>query len=162
MTGLALWHYSPSSHRSTERCPIWDFKNPSQCQSDQRHVRAHFRGTLLKPGHPDPSRTPFLTERPGLAPLTSRWPPKTGLQALGDHQAQPRQATKPQLNPKPRLNPPSFDSPATSRGSSLPPSAQASPHHKIPIFLHLLHTYHLLSPLHHLPSLLPLLPPHSK
>ncbi|PKI59960.1 hypothetical protein CRG98_019647 [Punica granatum] len=29
---LALRHYSSPSHRSTERCPIWDSKNPSQCQ----------------------------------------------------------------------------------------------------------------------------------
>ncbi|PKI75901.1 hypothetical protein CRG98_003700 [Punica granatum] len=35
--------------------------------------------------------------------------------------AQPSQATKPRLNPKPQLNPPSLGSPATSRGSSLPP-----------------------------------------
>ncbi|OWM76807.1 hypothetical protein CDL15_Pgr028293 [Punica granatum] len=39
-----------------------------------------------EPGHPDLSRTPFLTELPGLAPLTSRRPPKTGLQAPRDHQ----------------------------------------------------------------------------
>ncbi|OWM90256.1 hypothetical protein CDL15_Pgr006577 [Punica granatum] len=35
MAKLALWHYSSLSHRSTERCPIWGFKNPSQCQGDQ-------------------------------------------------------------------------------------------------------------------------------
>ncbi|PKI55020.1 hypothetical protein CRG98_024585 [Punica granatum] len=64
MMGLALWHYSSPSHRITERCPIWGFKNPPQCQSDQRDVRAHFRGILLKSGHPDPARTPFLTELP--------------------------------------------------------------------------------------------------
>ncbi|OWM68695.1 hypothetical protein CDL15_Pgr021436 [Punica granatum] len=39
-----------------------------------------------KPGHPDLSRTPFLTELSGPAPLTSRRPPKTGLQAPKDHQ----------------------------------------------------------------------------
>ncbi|PKI74805.1 hypothetical protein CRG98_004823 [Punica granatum] len=30
---LALRHYSSPNHRSTERCPIWDSKNPSRCQS---------------------------------------------------------------------------------------------------------------------------------
>ncbi|PKI75382.1 hypothetical protein CRG98_004211 [Punica granatum] len=39
-----------------------------------------------KPGHPDLSRTPFLTKLSGPAPLTSRRPPKTGLQAPRDHQ----------------------------------------------------------------------------
>ncbi|OWM77014.1 hypothetical protein CDL15_Pgr010102 [Punica granatum] len=39
-----------------------------------------------KPGHPDLSRMPFLTELSGPAPLTSRRPPKTGLQAARDHQ----------------------------------------------------------------------------
>ncbi|PKI42422.1 hypothetical protein CRG98_037188 [Punica granatum] len=39
-----------------------------------------------EPGHPDLSRTPFLTELSGPAPLTSRRPPKTGLQAPRDHQ----------------------------------------------------------------------------
>ncbi|PKI71952.1 hypothetical protein CRG98_007635 [Punica granatum] len=55
-----------------------------QRQSDQRHVRAHFRGISHKPGHPDLSRTPFLTGFPGPAPLTSKRPPKTGLQAPRD------------------------------------------------------------------------------
>ncbi|PKI78897.1 hypothetical protein CRG98_000758 [Punica granatum] len=41
-----------------------------QCQSDQRHVRAHFRGIPHKSGHPDLSRTPFLTGLAGPAPLT--------------------------------------------------------------------------------------------
>ncbi|PKI43631.1 hypothetical protein CRG98_035977 [Punica granatum] len=85
MAELALWHYSSPSHRSIERCPIWGFKNPPQCQSDQRDVRAHFRGILLKPGHPDPPRTPFLTELPGFASLTSKRPLKAGLQAPRDH-----------------------------------------------------------------------------
>ncbi|PKI70483.1 hypothetical protein CRG98_009117 [Punica granatum] len=31
---------------------MWDSKNPSRCQSDQRHVRERFGGILLKPGHP--------------------------------------------------------------------------------------------------------------
>ncbi|PKI65922.1 hypothetical protein CRG98_013693 [Punica granatum] len=39
-----------------------------------------------EPGHPDLSRTPFLTELSGPAPLTSRRPPKTGLQAPRNHQ----------------------------------------------------------------------------
>ncbi|PKI50075.1 hypothetical protein CRG98_029513 [Punica granatum] len=39
-----------SLRHSTERCPIWNSKNPSQCQSDQRHVRAHFGSIPLKLG----------------------------------------------------------------------------------------------------------------
>ncbi|OWM70410.1 hypothetical protein CDL15_Pgr008699 [Punica granatum] len=38
------------------------------------------------PGHPDLSRTPFLTRLSGPALLTSRRPPKTGLQAPRDRQ----------------------------------------------------------------------------
>ncbi|OWM77335.1 hypothetical protein CDL15_Pgr026152 [Punica granatum] len=38
------------------------------------------RDTLIPP------RTPFLTELPGFAPLTSKRPLKTGLQAPRDHQ----------------------------------------------------------------------------
>ncbi|PKI56236.1 hypothetical protein CRG98_023367 [Punica granatum] len=64
---------------------ILDSKNPSQYQSDQRHVRTHFRGKPHEPG--DLSRAPFLTELPGPAPLTSRRPPKTGLQTPRDHQS---------------------------------------------------------------------------
>ncbi|OWM79391.1 hypothetical protein CDL15_Pgr020317 [Punica granatum] len=41
---------------------------------------------LLKSRHPDPPRTPFLTELPGFAPLTSKRPLKTGLQAPRDYQ----------------------------------------------------------------------------
>ncbi|OWM72793.1 hypothetical protein CDL15_Pgr023456 [Punica granatum] len=37
-----------------------------------------------KPGHPDLSRTPFLAGLTGSAPLTSKRPPKTGLQAPRD------------------------------------------------------------------------------
>ncbi|PKI63992.1 hypothetical protein CRG98_015605 [Punica granatum] len=48
----ALWHYSSPNHQSIERCPMWDSKNPSWCQSDQSHVREHFEGILLEPGHP--------------------------------------------------------------------------------------------------------------
>ncbi|PKI73160.1 hypothetical protein CRG98_006447 [Punica granatum] len=87
-TKLALRHYSSPNHRSTERCPIWDSKNSSQCQSDQQHVRAHFRGIPHKPGHPDLSRMPFLTGLSGPAPLTSKRPPKTGLLAPKDHRGQ--------------------------------------------------------------------------
>ncbi|OWM75269.1 hypothetical protein CDL15_Pgr023790 [Punica granatum] len=65
---------------------MWGSKNPSQCQNDQWRVRAHFRGILLKPGHPDPPRTSFLTELPRFAPLISEWPFKTGLQAPRGHQ----------------------------------------------------------------------------
>ncbi|PKI44580.1 hypothetical protein CRG98_035031 [Punica granatum] len=72
------------NHRSTERCPIWDSKNPSQCQSNQRHVRTYFRGIPHKPGHPDLSQTPFLTGLARPAPLTSKQPPETGLQAPRD------------------------------------------------------------------------------
>ncbi|PKI42703.1 hypothetical protein CRG98_036906, partial [Punica granatum] len=59
----------------------------ADCQSDQRNVQAHFRGILLKPGHPDPPRTPFLTELTGPVPLTSKRPLKAGLQAPKDHQS---------------------------------------------------------------------------
>ncbi|OWM80210.1 hypothetical protein CDL15_Pgr012341 [Punica granatum] len=72
--GLALWHNSSSSHRSTERRPIWDSKNPSQCQSDQRHIRVRSGDILVRPGHPDVPRTPFLAEISGPAPLTGRRP----------------------------------------------------------------------------------------
>ncbi|PKI46852.1 hypothetical protein CRG98_032748 [Punica granatum] len=56
------------------------------CQSDQRHFRTRSGDILHKPGHPDLSRTPFLAELPGPAPLTNRRPPKMGLQAPRDHQ----------------------------------------------------------------------------
>ncbi|PKI33210.1 hypothetical protein CRG98_046399, partial [Punica granatum] len=71
-------HYSSPGNRK----PI----GGHECQSDQPDVRAHFRGILLKSGHPDPPQTPFLTELPGFAPLTSKRPLKTGLQAPRDHQ----------------------------------------------------------------------------
>ncbi|OWM84571.1 hypothetical protein CDL15_Pgr011727 [Punica granatum] len=93
-TGLALWHYSSSSHRSTERYPIWDSKNPSQCQSDQRHVRAHFRDIVLKPGHPDPSRTPFLTEFPGARSTDMQTAPQNGSTGT---QGPPRSGNKLQM-----------------------------------------------------------------
>ncbi|PKI34997.1 hypothetical protein CRG98_044613, partial [Punica granatum] len=57
-----------------------------ECQNDQWRVRAYFRGILLKPGHPDPPRTSFLTELPRFAPLISERPLKTGLQAPRGHQ----------------------------------------------------------------------------
>ncbi|PKI41778.1 hypothetical protein CRG98_037830 [Punica granatum] len=108
-----------ANHRSTERCPIRDSKNPSQCQSDQRHVRGHFRGIPHKPGHPDLSRTPFLTRLPGPATLTSKRPPKTGLQALRDHRGHGTSFRRPfgtlQSSPRdvsviPHLRPPSSHS----------------------------------------------------
>ncbi|OWM71188.1 hypothetical protein CDL15_Pgr011315 [Punica granatum] len=46
----------------------------------------YFGGVLLKPGHPGPSWTPFLTGLSGPAPLTSKRHPKTDLQAPRDHQ----------------------------------------------------------------------------
>ncbi|OWM90624.1 hypothetical protein CDL15_Pgr023855 [Punica granatum] len=53
---------------------------------DSPIAHGYFRDILLKPGHPDPPRTPFLTELPGFAPLTSKRPLKTGLQSPRDHQ----------------------------------------------------------------------------
>ncbi|PKI47861.1 hypothetical protein CRG98_031735 [Punica granatum] len=48
-----------------------------------------------KLGHPDLSRAPFLTELLGPAPLTSRRPPKTGLQAPRDHQGHGTSSRRP-------------------------------------------------------------------
>ncbi|OWM72875.1 hypothetical protein CDL15_Pgr023280 [Punica granatum] len=48
-----------------------------------------------KPGHPDHSRTPFLTGLSGPAPLTSRRPPKTDLQAPRDHQGHGTSSRRP-------------------------------------------------------------------
>ncbi|OWM90786.1 hypothetical protein CDL15_Pgr002709 [Punica granatum] len=62
---LALRHYSSLNHRSTERCPIWDSKNPSQCQSDQQHVRTRSGDILLKPGHPQSLTDVFSDRAPG-------------------------------------------------------------------------------------------------
>ncbi|PKI52251.1 hypothetical protein CRG98_027349 [Punica granatum] len=46
---LALWHYSSPDHRSVEKYPMWDSKNPSRYQSDQCYIRTHFRSILRKP-----------------------------------------------------------------------------------------------------------------
>ncbi|OWM75160.1 hypothetical protein CDL15_Pgr012646 [Punica granatum] len=127
-TELALWHYSSPSHRSTERCPIWDSKNPFQCQSDQRHVRTHFQGIPHKPGHPDLSRTPFLTGLAGPAPLTSKQPPETGLQA-------PR--TAPQNRPTGTQGPPKSGNKLqmTFRNSTRFPEGRFSGHERLPASL---------------------------
>ncbi|PKI78459.1 hypothetical protein CRG98_001099 [Punica granatum] len=52
----------------------------------QSKANVRSQSVLLKPGHPGPSRAPFLTGLPGPAPLTSKRHPKTGLQAPRDHQ----------------------------------------------------------------------------
>ncbi|PKI63895.1 hypothetical protein CRG98_015676 [Punica granatum] len=88
-----IWLHPLTEHATKEgqavSTPFWPTGFPHENlrpkPSDQRHVGAHFRGILHKPGHPDLSRTPFLTGLPRPAPLTSKRPPKTGLQAPRDH-----------------------------------------------------------------------------
>ncbi|PKI57933.1 hypothetical protein CRG98_021682 [Punica granatum] len=42
-----------------------DYKNPSWCQNDQRHIRAHFRSILLEPRHSRTFTDAFLTRLSG-------------------------------------------------------------------------------------------------
>ncbi|OWM75328.1 hypothetical protein CDL15_Pgr012288 [Punica granatum] len=62
---LVLWHYSSPDHRSVRRYPILNSKNPSWCQNDQQHIRAHFKSILLEPRHSRTFTDAFLVGSQG-------------------------------------------------------------------------------------------------
>ncbi|PKI49922.1 hypothetical protein CRG98_029706 [Punica granatum] len=73
------YYSSPGNKRHT--CGHRVMNNRRRAGSTRK---AEEGGVLLKPGHPDLSRTPFLTGLREADLLTSKRHPKTGLQALRD------------------------------------------------------------------------------